>query len=233
MRAKATVARHVPVLKDVGGSSTVPGIVSRVRAKLAWPSGTVSGLWHRPDEPTALVLTHGAGGDLDDPVLRGLGERLDCAVLRFNLPYREAGRRSPGSPKQAEDCWRAVAKAVTQDHDRVFVGGKSYGGRMASHVVADGFAVDGLVLLSYPLHPPGKPDRLRDEHLPRVGVPMLFVQGTKDPFATPDLLRRTLGRLPRASLVAVDGGDHSLRVRARPQADVLDEIAAAVSVFMA
>lgn len=202
-----------------------------------WGGGTVSAEWDG-DPATAralLLLTHGAGGDMTDGVLRAVGTSLDdhgIAVMRFNLAYREAGRRAPGSQKQSEECWRGVADAVRVDGKPLFIGGKSYGGRMASHIVADGYAVDGLVLLSYPLHPPGKPERLRVEHLPEIGAPILFVQGTKDNFATPSILEATIASLPRARLVGVSGGEHSLRVRGRSEADVGSEIASAIVAFV-
>src|SRR4029450_2887551 len=96
----------------------------------------------------------------------------------------------------------------------VWAGGKSYGGRIASMTVADGMPAAGLVFLGYPFHPPGKPERVRDDHLYRITVPMLFIQGTADPFAKPEIVRRVLGKLGRgAEHVAVEGGDHSFNVR--------------------
>jgi predicted alpha/beta-hydrolase family hydrolase len=102
---------------------------------------------------------------------------------------------------------------------------------MASHIAAAGFEMDALAFLSYPLHPPGKPERLRDEHLTSIRQPMLFIQGTRDPFAKPDLLASTVDRLKSARLVQVDGGDHSLRVRGRKPADVYEEVVNAIAVF--
>lgn len=205
--------------------------------KIDWGGGIASAAWDRsPDEARALLLlTHGAGGDMDDAVLKGVGAVLkerDIAVLRFNLPYREAGRKSPGAPAQAEACWRGVTDRVRVDGTSVFIGGKSYGGRMATHVAAAGYPVNGLVLLSYPLHPPGKPERIRDAHLKDIGVPMLFVQGTKDSFATPPLLEKTIASLPTAKHASIEGGEHSLRVRGRPPKDVANEIAEAISAFV-
>ena len=98
------------------------------------------------------------------------------------------------------------------------------GGRIASHIVAAGYAAAGLVFLSYPLHPPGKPEQLRDAHLPEIAVPMLFIQGSRDNFAQPDLLAATIRRLPTATLHVVDGGDHGLTVRGRKADDVNREI---------
>lgn len=192
------------------------------------------------DEPSAqaravLLLAHGAGGDLNDPFLRGLGAALTSsafATLRFNLPYRDAGRRAPGAQAQSEDGYRAVASEARRQGIPLFCGGKSYGGRIATHIVSDGFDVDGLVLLSYPLHAPGRADKLRDAHLAGIRRPMLFVQGTRDPFATPELLQKTVDGLEKAELVWVEGGDHSLNVKGRTRSDVEQEVVSAVNRFL-
>lgn len=194
--------------------------------------------WDRPEASARaiVVLAHGAGGDLNDKLLAGVGSSLaerGLAVARFNFPYREAGRKAPGSQAQSEDCYRIVAEAAREKGVALYCGGKSYGGRIASHIAADGFDMNGLLFLSYPLHPPGKPDRIRDAHLRSVGVPMLFVQGTRDPFAPPDLLEQTIGSLPAATHVAVEGGDHSLRVRGRSPAEICAQVTDAVAAFIA
>lgn len=204
--------------------------------KIDWGEGAVSAHWDTdPDDASVhLLLTHGAGGDMQDAVLRAIGEALgtSIAVMRFNLAYREAGRKAPGSQAQSEACWRGVADAVRREGIPLYIGGKSYGGRMATHIAAGGYPVDGLVLLSYPLHPPGKPERIRDAHLRDIAAPMLFVQGTKDTFARPDLLEATMRSLPTAQLLAVDQGEHSLRVRGRKAEDVGTEIADAIAAFV-
>ena len=171
---------------------------------------------------------------MDDPLLVALASSLKprgVDVVRFNFPYREQGRRAPGSQTQSEEAYRRIADARRTDRP-LFLGGKSYGGRIASHIVSDGYDAAGLVFLSYPLHPPGRPERLRDEHLDRITVPMLFCQGSKDPFATPELLDAVVGRLPRATLHRISGGDHSLRVRGRSQTDVVDELTEAIEGFV-
>jgi predicted alpha/beta-hydrolase family hydrolase len=160
-----------------------------------------------------------------------LAER-GVAVLRFNFPYSEAGRRSPDPQRRLEDCYRDVAAAVAGEFERPFLGGKSMGGRIASHIVAEGFSAGGLVFLGYPLHPPGQPERIRDEHLKRIDVPMLFLQGSRDPFARPDLLRGTIAALPSAKLVEIEGGDHSFKVRGRSAADVTSELVEAIDGFV-
>jgi predicted alpha/beta-hydrolase family hydrolase len=208
-----------------------------VTIRIACGDADVTAEWDgTPDDARAvLVLAHGAGGDLNDPVLQDVGSALSSsgiAVLRFNFPYREAGRRAPGSQAVSEACYRDVASFARRDGVPMFCGGKSYGGRMASHIAADGTEMTGLVLISYPLHPPGRPEKIREAHLRDVGVPMLFVQGTSDPFAAPDLLSRTVGSLPDASLVSVEGGDHSLRVRGRKRSEVVDDVVASIESFV-
>ena len=172
---------------------------------------------------------------MHDPVLAGVAKGLSeegIGVVRFNFPYREAGRRAPGSQKDSEDAYREIASAHRRDGLPLYCGGKSYGGRIASHIASDAFEMDGLVFLSYPLHPPGKPDRLRDAHLRDVRAPMLFVQGTRDPFAQPALLEATVSGLPTARLIRIEGGDHSLRLRGRKAGDVHAEVIEAISEFL-
>jgi hypothetical protein len=154
------------------------------------------------------------------------------AVLRFDFPYMEAGRRGPDPQPRLEACYRAVADAVAEEFERPYLGGKSMGGRIASHVVADGFLAAGLVFLGYPLHPPGKPERIRDAHMRQVEVPMLFLQGTRDPFATPELLHETVKGLATARLIEIDGGDHSFKVKGRSTADVTADLVEAIDSFI-
>ena len=180
--------------------------------------GETAALLAVPAGAHALVaLGHGAGAGMGSPFMQGIARALrdaGVATLLFDFPYMHAGRRSPDPAPALVATWRAVAAAAGERTDLpIVVGGKSLGGRIASIAVSEGMAAHGLVFLGYPLHPPGRPDRVRDEHLDRVSVPMLFVQGTRDAFARPDLLAAVLGRLgDRARIVTVDGGDHSFRV---------------------
>ena len=202
------------------------------RTTFAWRDGKVSGEWHRPaNATTVLILGHGAGGDMNHPLLVEVASRLagtGVAVVRFNFPHREGGRKAPDRQDTLEACYWGVAKAVASSAERLYLGGTSMGGRIASHIVAGGFPAAGLVFQSYPLHPPGKPERLRDAHLTRIAVPMLFVSGTRDSFATRELLEKTVASLPSATLHLIDGADHGLKVRGRPPADVQDEIVSTI-----
>jgi predicted alpha/beta-hydrolase family hydrolase len=203
-----------------------------------WRDGEVSGARSVTDgEPRAtLVLAHGAGGDMNHAQLAGMAGGLAAngiEVVRFNFPYSEAGRKAPDRQEKLEACYWAVAKEVSASTSRLYLGGGSMGGRIASHIVSDGFPVAGLVFKSYPLHPPGKHERIRDAHLKRIAVPMLFLWGTRDSFATPELLERTIASLPTATLHRIEGGDHSLKVRGRSTADVLGEVVGVISDWIA
>lgn len=193
-----------------------------VRGELDLPAGTVSTAWVVPPDPVAtLVLGHGAGAGMDHPFMAGFSRAISdegVATLRFNFPYIERGRRSPDPERVLREAWLGAFKAGVADSEGrpVLVGGKSLGGRIASMCVADGMPAAGIVFLGYPLHPPGKPERIRDEHLYRIEVPMLFLHGTGDPFATPELLSTVIAKLgARAEDVPVEGGDHSFNVRGR------------------
>jgi predicted alpha/beta-hydrolase family hydrolase len=182
--------------------------------------GPVGAAYARPTRPFAsLVVAHGAGAGMDHPFLTGFTRavnELGVATLRFNFPYVEAGRRSPDSAPVAIAAWRAAFDTATSRasaREAVWAGGKSFGGRMASMAVAEGMPAAGLVFLGYPLHPPGRPDRIRADHLFTIEVPMLFVQGSSDPFASRDTLAPVLSRLgARATLHTVEGGGHSLEL---------------------
>jgi predicted alpha/beta-hydrolase family hydrolase len=189
----------------------------------------------------SLILGHGAGANQLSGFMRlfaaGLAERgLD--VVTFNFLYMEQGRKIPDPAPRLEACYRAVIDAVVKHKklkgNRLVIGGKSMGGRIASQVAASQPAnIDGLVFLGYPLHPPGRPDKLRSEHLPKIKAPMLFVQGSRDAFGTKQEIAgliKTL-KLP-AELYAIEGGDHSLKApkSAGPQdqiyKDAMDAIVA-------
>jgi predicted alpha/beta-hydrolase family hydrolase len=189
------------------------------RLGIQTPRGPVSAVWAGSRKPSAtLVVAHGAGAGMDHPFIVGFARELasaGVATLRFNFPYLERGRRSPDPEPALREAWLAAFETATsRSRSPVLAGGKSLGGRMASLVVADGMPASALVFLGYPLHAPGKPERLRDEHLYRIEVPMLFLHGTADAFARADLLARVVRKLgARASYAPVEGADHSFRVK--------------------
>lgn len=186
---------------------------------------------------TVVVLGHGAGGNRRNPMLVALAEALaesGRAALLYNFAYAEARSRRPDPPTVLEATTRAAAALALEATDarRIVHGGRSMGGRIASQVVAAGERADGLVFLGYPLHPPGQFEKRREAHLPRIEVPMLFVQGTRDAFARADLLDALMSRLgSRAELQRVEHADHSfgvLKRSGRTPADVLAEVRSAL-----
>jgi predicted alpha/beta-hydrolase family hydrolase len=173
----------------------------------------------------SLILAHGAGaGQLSAFIVafaRGIAA-LGIDVVTFDFPYITQKRRIPDRGPALEACYRAVIETVRREIDSasglLFAGGKSMGGRIATQVAAGDLPVAGLVLLGYPLHPPGRPAMLRAAHLPAIGRPMLFVQGSRDNFGTPSELNPILAGLsPPPALHVVAGGDHSLKVSRDPQ----------------
>jgi predicted alpha/beta-hydrolase family hydrolase len=144
----------------------------------------------RPTKPGALLLTPGAGADATHHTLVAIEDAVaPLPVARIDFPYRRAGKKAPDRAPKAVACVREEADALSAaagvKANRLVLGGRSYGGRMCSMAVAEGLPAAGLVLLSYPLHPPGKPENLRTEHFPDLRVPCLFVSGERDPFGSP------------------------------------------------
>ena len=184
----------------------------RVSAVLAGPDP--SGSAHR----TGLIFAHGAGNDMHTPLIVALadGSAADgFATLRFNFPYKEKGRKSPDSQARLELTWQRACETMQTNNrfavDRFIAVGKSMGGRVASQMAArDRLPAAGLIFLGYPLHAPGRKDRLRDAHLYHIQVPMLFFAGTRDPLCDLGKLDGVLARLPGPhELETVDGGNHS------------------------
>jgi uncharacterized protein len=194
------------------------------------PSDHVTALAYRAARDgaaPALILAHGAGADQTSSFMVRFTTSLAARgvdTVTFNFVYTEQGRRMPDRNDKLENCYRAVIAAVRgrelpgdAGRRRLVIGGKSMGGRIASQIAAAGLdGIAGLVFLGYPLHPPGRPDKLRSEHLGDIRAPMLFVQGSRDAFGTPDELRAALaGAKTAADLCVVDGGDHSFKVPKR------------------
>jgi predicted alpha/beta-hydrolase family hydrolase len=188
----------------------------------AQTSATAYAVGSAPPDGETLILGHGAGAPQTHPWMVAMAEAIagrGLRVVTFNFLYMDAKRRVPDRPPVLEATWRAAIDAVRVRFAaaRPFIGGKSMGGRIATMVAAgEGVDVAGLVLLGYPLHPPGKPDQLRTAHLPKVRAPMLFVQGSRDPFGGPEELAPFLVGMPAGTrLYPIDGGDHSLALPKR------------------
>jgi uncharacterized protein len=168
-------------------------------------------------KPKAIFLTPGAGSDRNHPCLIELEQAAaPMPVERHDFPYRRAGRKAPDrAPVLIADVTDAVTAFVQRVGVKprsVVLGGRSMGGRICSMAVAEGLPAAGLALISYPLHPPGKPEKLRVEHFPKLELPCLFVSGTRDAFGTPDELAEHIGAIPGpVTHVSIDGAGHDLK----------------------
>jgi uncharacterized protein len=189
--------------------------------------GPITALESPPEgEPAnwTFIYAPGAGSNVHDPfgtlACRDLADR-GIRAMRFQFPYQEARRKAPDRNPVLEATWRAVIEAIypsggqalSLTDQRLVVGGRSMGGRIASQVIAQGIAADALVLFAYPLHPPGRPDRRRDAHLSAIGIPTLFCSGDADAFATPEELAEAAARVPNARLHVLEGADHGFAAR--------------------
>jgi predicted alpha/beta-hydrolase family hydrolase len=174
-----------------------------------------------------VIPGHGAGSNQSNPAIVRFADALAARgfdAVTFNFLYSEQRRRVPDPNAKLELCWRALIQAF---HDgrligqgaALVIGGRSMGGRIASQVAAaDPHGIAGLLLLGYPLHPPGQPEKLRTRHLPDIRIPTLFVQGSRDAFGTPEELSPVISRIKGpASLFVVEGADHSLKVPKKAQ----------------
>jgi uncharacterized protein len=181
----------------------------------------VRGAIHAPHVANgdALILTHGAGSNCDAPLLVALAETFrgqGYTVLRCDLPFRQERRTGPPFPGNAErdraGLRNAVAAMGKRASGRIYLGGHSYGGRQATMLcAAEHDLVSGLLLLSYPLHPPRKPEQLRIQHLPSLRTPSLFIHGTRDPFGSSDEIKKALQLVPaKTELVEIEGTGHDL-----------------------
>jgi predicted alpha/beta-hydrolase family hydrolase len=187
-------------------------------------------------ERAVYVCAHGAGGNMSDRSILAVAKQFRSrgfGVVRFNFLYKQKGSGRPDAMPKLMATFSAVVEhtraELLQNADRpLIIGGRSMGGRAASMLAADGFDADGLLLLAYPLHPPGQPEKLRDAHLPRITMPVLCFCGTRDPFCTPSLMERAVATVTAPwELHWLDGADHSFHVlksSGRNDAAVLDEV---------
>jgi hypothetical protein len=215
---------------DLGGGARTTGLAYRAAGSAA-------------ERPALLVLAHGAGADQRHRFMvdaaRGLARR-GVDVVTFNFAYTEQKKRRPDPGPVLEAAWRAALEAARgRARGALFIGGKSMGGRIATQVAARGLpgapGVAGIVLLGYPLHPPAKPEQLRDGHLPQVEAPMLFVQGERDAFGTPGEMEPVVARCRAATMLVVPHADHGFAVPKRSgksASDVLDAMLDEVARWM-
>jgi len=192
---------------------------SQVKISVDVKPGEISGIYQVPDQPKALiVLSHGAGAGMNHVFMKSLADELakhDIATLRINLPYMEAGKKMPGSPKHAVEAIKRTASFAKHDYSDIpiYLAGKSYGGRMSSHLMADDNIefIKGLIFYGFPLHAPGKPGVKRAKHLEDIKVSMLFLQGTNDKLADLNLLEPLLKNLKTSTLLTFEHADHSFK----------------------
>ena len=194
-----------------------------------------------PEAPV-FVFGHGAGGNLMDRGVVRTAEVLrehSIGTVRFNFVYREKKSSRPDQMPKLTACISAVVERVRAELNpkRLIIGGRSMGGRAASMLAAEGFACDGLLLLAYPLHPPGRPQQLRSTHLPAIRVPTLCINGTRDDFCTPSLMEEVLTTVqPSFRMHWIQGADHSFHVlksSGRTDAEVMQEIGAVAGDWVA
>ncbi len=197
--------------------------------KVSWKQESSVTVRVRDGGEPVILLAHGAGTNQDHPLVAGLADALaesGTTCVTFNYPYSEAGRRRPDSHRVLVNCHRAVSEWVRSRHPGPFVlAGRSMGGRIATHLAADGQAADALVLYAYPLHPAGRPEKLRFDHLPVIEAPMLFFQGTRDALSRAEVFDRLVRPLPSVSVFDLEGADHSARIKGSTREEVNDLLA--------
>jgi predicted alpha/beta-hydrolase family hydrolase len=188
--------------------------------KIKTSNGPVSYAIEGTGKGPIVVLGHGAGADMHSDFMSIAAAGIAAGgarSVRFNFLYMEARKKAPDRQPLLEQTYAEVADFVRAEFDPqvLVIGGKSLGGRIASHVAASGAVkADGVVFLGYPLHAPGRPDRVRDQHLAGISAPMLFVEGTRDPFCPLDTLKKVIQKLDApVELAVIEDGDHSLKVR--------------------
>lgn len=211
-----------------------------MRSRLDVPAGEISLAFDGPKAAaTTIVIAHGAGAGMDHAFMEHMAAGLTRSghqVVRFNFRYGEVGKKAPDRQPVLEETYRAVAEHVRpKAKGSLVLGGKSMGGRIASQIVAGGTDADGLVFFGYPLHPPGRPDRIRDAHLKDITCPMLFIEGTRDPFCPLDTLQKVLKKVSSPEIHVIDDGDHSFKVRklsGRTTEEAWDEVVQVSSRFL-
>lgn len=218
--------------------------MSAIEWNVAVGDESVVAIYERPtsgDELATYVMAHGAGGNKSDRAMLAAANALrsrGIGVVRFNFLYKEKGSSRPDPMPRCMSVISAVVDRVRAElaPKRILIGGRSFGGRAASMLAADGFDADGLLLLAYPLHPEGAPERLRDAHLSNIAMPVLCFNGTRDGLCTPELMERAVKTATAPwTMHWLDGADHSFHVlksSGRNDAAVLAEVGDATSAWL-
>lgn len=196
------------------------------RTSITWPDGKVSGRL-AGSGPIGILLAHGAGTNQDHPFMKSLRDGLagtGHTVMTFNYPYTERGAKRPDRAEILMRCHRTAADHLSARVDRLFLAGRSMGGRMATYLVAEGYPAAGVILYAYPLHPAGREDQLRIDHFQDVKVPLLFFQGTSDALSRMELFDRHIRALPNATVEILDGASHSFRGKGWTEEAMLERL---------
>lgn len=183
------------------------------RATVTWEGGTVTGIVEGSG-PLGILLAHGAGTDQEHPSMAGLRSGLAGGghmVMTFNYPYTERGSKRPDHQDRLVTCHRAAADLLAARVDGLFLAGRSMGGRMGTYLVADGYQAEGLILYAYPLHPAGKPEKLRVDQFDDITMPMFFLQGSNDALSRMELFDEHIRPLPNAEVEMLEGAGHGFR----------------------
>ena len=216
--------------------------VEKIKIPISDLDLAVSAILTQPEDANALIImAHGAGAGINHPFMESVANLLfkrKLAVLRFNFPYMDEGKKRPDTKKKAISVIECVIRYADSAYEYpLFAGGKSFGGRMTSWAIAESpdLPVHGLIYWGFPLHAPGKPSSERASHLKSLHIPMLFLQGTHDTLANPDLLTSLIKDIPHASLFMEEGADHSFHVlkrSGRTDKEVLAEISDKVAEWI-
>jgi uncharacterized protein len=181
--------------------------------KVTWDGEVVTAIIEGSG-PVGVLVAHGAGTDQEHPSIVGVRKGLAAGghtAMTFNYPYTERGSKRPDRQDRLVACHRAAADHLVARVDRVFLAGRSMGGRMGTYLVAEGYPASGLILYAYPLHPAGKPEKLRVSQFPEIEIPMLFFQGTNDALSRMELFEEHIASLPNAEIELLEGAGHGYR----------------------
>ena len=181
--------------------------------EITWDGGMVTGR-QTGKGSDGILLAHGAGTNQDHPLMVMLRDALADAghtVMTFNYPYTERGSKAPDRAEKLLACHIAAADSIRPHVDHLYLAGRSMGGRIGTYVVAEGAGASGLILYAYPLHPPGKPEKLRIEQFPKIQIPMLFFQGTRDALSRMDLFEEHIASLPNVTVEILEGATHGTK----------------------
>lgn len=204
------------------------------KLKIVWDAGEVTGIIQGHGE-NGILLAHGAGTDQEHPNMITLRAGLAGAghtVMTFNYPYTERGVKRPDRTEKLVECHQAAAEALRRDVENLFLAGRSMGGRMGTYLAAEGYETSGLILYAYPLHPAGKPEKLRVAHFPDITQPMLFFQGTRDPLSRMELFDRYIRPLPNAYVDVLEGANHGFRGGGWTPETMIERLVAGSTAFI-